>query len=343
MSKYGRVRIKDIAKELDLSTATVSRALNPETEHMVGKDQVKRVRDCARELGYIPNLAAAALRNQKTHVIGVVIPDILNPVFPPMIKGIQSYLFTQGYITIFVFSNNNQEEALEEVRRLAMRNVDGLILASAFLEDRSVSECLLQEIPLVLANRSIQEGHLVHQVLSDDQHGMELAINHLISLGHRHLAHFAGPDTILQGLKRRQAFEWLCQQNNIEFDIINCDQDDTYAFSVDAGRVGALDYLESGGKATGWIAANDLMAIGAIETCRKLNIQIPKDISICGFNDMPMADIVNPSLTTVSVPFEEIGEQAARMLVKEIGSPWPSKQRWLIAPHLVVRESTAKA
>ena len=135
MSKYGRVRIKDIAKELDLSTATVSRALSPETEHMVGKDQVKRVRDCARELGYIPNLAAAALRNQKTHVIGVVIPDILNPVFPPMIKGIQSYLFTQGYITIFVFSNNNQEEALEEVRRLAMRNVDGLILASAFLED----------------------------------------------------------------------------------------------------------------------------------------------------------------------------------------------------------------
>jgi LacI family transcriptional regulator len=343
MSKYGRVRIKDIAKELGLSSATVSRALNPKTEYMIGKDQVKRVRECARELGYIPNLAASALRTQTTNVIGVVIPDILNPVFPPMIKGIQSYLFKQGYVTLFVFSNNNQDEALEEVRRLSMRNVDGMIIASAFLEDRSVSESLLQEIPLVLACRSIHEGHLVHQVLSDDQHGMELAIDHMKQLGHQHLVHFSGPNTILQGLKRRQAFEWFCQQKNIEYDIIDYDQDDEHAFSIEAGRIGALSYLQSGGKATGWIAGNDLMAIGAIKTCREMNIQVPKDVSICGFNNMPMSDIVNPALTTVSISYEEIGEQAARMLVKEIGSPQPNKQRLLIAPHLVVRESTAEA
>lgn len=342
MSKNGRVRIKDIAKELGLSSATVSRALNPETEHMIGKDQVKRVREFARKLGYIPNLAASALRTKKNHVIGVVIPDILNPVFPPMIKGIQSYLFRKGYVTIFVFSNNNQDEALEEVRRLSMRNVDGLIIASAFLEDRCVNEVLLQEIPLVLANRSIKDGHLVHQVLSDDQHGMELAIDHLQSLGHRHLVHFSGPNTILQGLKRRQAFEWLCQQKNMDFDIVDYDQDDKHAFSIEAGRVGANSYLDSGGKATGWIAGNDLMAIGAIKTCRERNIRIPDDISVCGFNDMPMSDMVNPSLTTISIPFEEIGEQAARMLIKEINDPWPSKQRLLMSPHLVVRESTAK-
>ena len=135
MPKKERIRIKDIADTLGLSSATVSRALNPKTEYMVGKDQVKRIKDCVQALGYIPNMGAASLRTQKTKTVGVVIPDILNPVFPPMIKGIQTYLSSMGYVTIFVASNNNQDEALEGVRRLMMRNVDGLIIASAFLED----------------------------------------------------------------------------------------------------------------------------------------------------------------------------------------------------------------
>lgn len=340
-SKKGRVRIKDIADLLNISPATVSRALNPKTERMIGKEQVKRVREAAQKLGYIPNLGAAALRTQVTRTIGVVVPDILNPVFPPMIKGIQSYLSSQGYITIFVASNNNQDEALEEVRRLIMRNVDGLIIASAFLEDKSVNECITQEVPLVLVNRSIRNGEIVHQVLSDEQHGIDLAIQHLRSLGHQHLAYLSGPNTILQSLRRRESFERLCMQANITYDIVDYEQADTHAFSIEAGRDEAEKYLTSGGKATGWIAANDLMALGAMESCRKVNLRIPEDISICGFNNMPLADLVNPSITSISVPFEEIGIQAAKMLVQEINVPWPSKQRLLMSPHLVVRKSTA--
>lgn len=343
MSKRERVRIKDIADKLGISSATVSRALNPKTESLIGKDQIKRVREMAQKLGYIPNIGAASLRTQVTNTIGVVIPDILNPIFPPMIKGIQSYLSSKGYVTIFVASNNDQHEALEEVRRLIMRNVDGLIIASAFLEDDSVNECISKNVPLVLVNRSIRKGELVHQVLSDEQHGIDLAVNHLLSLGHRHLVYLSGPNTILQSLRRREAFEGFCLQRNIAFDIVDYDQDDTYAFSVEAGRNAAEKYLLSKGAATGWIAANDLMALGAIEACRKANLSIPRDISICGFNNMPLTDIVNPSITTISVPFQEIGVQAAKMLLQEIHAPWTSKQRLLMSPHLVVRQSTAAA
>lgn len=341
MYRRERVRIKDIADKLGISSATVSRALSPKTEGLIGKEQVRRVREAAEELGYVPNMGAAALRTQVTKTIGVVIPDIMNPVFPPMIKGIQSYLSSKGYVTIFVASNNNQDEALDEVRRLIMRNVDGLIIASAFLEDKSVNECIAKSIPLVLVNRSIRNGGLVHQVLSDEQHGIDLAINHLLSLGHKHLVYLAGPNTILQSLRRTESFERLCLQGSIAFDIVNYDQADTHAFSIEAGRDGASKYLQTGGKATGWIAGNDLMALGAIELCKKMGLRIPEDISICGFNNMPLADLVNPSITSVSVPFEEIGVQAAKMLVQEINDPWKSKQRLLMSPHLVVRKSTA--
>lgn len=342
MSKRERVRIKDIAGNLGLSPATVSRALNPKTEFMMGKDQVRRVKDCAQKLGYIPNMGAASLRTQKTSTVGVVIPDILNPVFPPMIKGIQKYLSSKGYVTIFVASNNNQNEALEEVRRLMMRNVDGLIVASAFLEDKSVNECISQKVPLVLVNRSIEKGELVHQVLCDEQHGIDLAISHLLSLGHKHLVYLSGPNTILQSLRRRHSFERLSLQRKIKFDIVDFQQDDTHAFSIEAGRGEARSYIASGGEATGWIAGNDLMAIGAMESCHEFNLKIPDDISICGFNNMPLTDIVNPPITTISVPYEEIGVQAAKMLVQEMESPWPGKQRLLMSPHLIVRKSTAQ-
>lgn len=343
MRKKQRVRIKDIAVKLGISPSTVSRALNPKTEALIGKNQVSRVRKAAQELDYVPNFGAAALRTHKTKTIGVVIPDILNPIFAPMIKGIQSYLSNEGYVTIIVANNNRQEQALEEVRRLIMRNVDGLIIASAFLEDKSVNECIAKEVPMVLVNRSIQKSELVHQVLSDEQHGIDLAINHLLSLGHKHLVYLSGPNTISQSLRRSQSFKILCMVGNITYDIIEYEQADTHAFSIEAGRDEAQKYLRSGGEATGWIAANDLMALGAIDACRNANLRVPEDISICGFNNMPLADLVNPSITSVSVPFEEIGVQAAKMLVNEISEPWSDKQRLLMSPHLIVRQSTAVA
>lgn len=332
-----RIRIRDIADHLAVSPATVSRALNPNTEHMIRKEVVAGIKDAARELGYIPSLIATALRTDRTHTVGVAVPDILNPVFPPIINGIQDYLHQNGYLTLIVNTNNDQQVALDEIRRLITRQVDGFILANAFLDDISVRECLLQEIPMVLVNRSITNGNLVHQVLSDDSFGIELAINHLIELGHTRLLHLAGPPKILHGKQRLKAFRQLCRKNKIGEEHMVMD-----AFSVDAGVRGARRFLQQQSKATAILAGNDLMAVGAMDTLRNAGVSVPAEISVVGFNNMPLSDMLSPALTTISIPHREFGNQAARLLLQVIESPDMSRQLVLLTPKLVIRDSTAK-
>jgi len=336
-----KVTIKELALKLGISAATVSRALNPKTQHMIRTSLVDQIRSCAVEMGYIPNISAASLRQQNSQVIGVMIPDILNPVFPPMVKGIQNYLSRHGYVTIFVFSNNDQGEAMDEMRGLLSRGVDGLIIASAFLEDECVNECIVRDVPLVLVNRSIREGRLVNQVLCDDRHGIELLLDHLWDKGHRHVVHLPGPPDILQGHARRLEFETASEKLGFEIDVANEGQESVSPFSLEAGYVLAQNYINAGGRATACLAGNDLMAVGAVKAFREAGWSVPADISVCGFNNMPLADLVDPALTTVAVPYEELGEQAARMMLKELTGKLVSKQRWLLSPHLETRESTA--
>lgn len=332
-----RIKIRDIADNLGVSPATVSRALNPNTEHMIRKEVVAGIKDAARELGYIPSPIATALRTDRTYTVGVAVPDILNPVFPPIINGIQDYLHQNGYLTLIVNTNNDQQVALDEIRRLITRQVDGFILANAFLDDRSVRECLLHGIPMVLVNRSITSGNLVHQVLSDDSFGIELAINHLLELGHTHLLHLAGPPKILHGKQRLKAFRQLCRKNKIREEHMVMD-----AFSVDAGARGARRFLQQRSEATAILAGNDLMAVGAMDTLQNAGVSVPGEISVVGFNNMPLSDMLSPALTTISIPHWEFGNQAARLLLQVIASPDISRQLVLLTPKLVIRESTAK-
>ena len=255
-----RVRIKDVALHLGISTSTVSRALNPKTSNMISSDVVSKVKRAADKLGYTIDFAAASLRNQRTYTVGVIIPDILNPVFPPIIKGIQEYLAKHDFVTFTLFTNNEQDQAIIEMRKLVSRRVDGVIIASAFLQDASVNLCIDNNLPLVTVNRSIKDGHLIHQVMDDENHGIQLAIGHLVDLGHTHIAHIAGPQNILQGIKRKEAFVQHCQARNIQADII-----DATAFTVAAGNEAAQQFLSTQCEATAIVAGNDLIAVGAIQ------------------------------------------------------------------------------
>ena len=162
------------------------------------------------------------------------------------------------------------------------RRVDGIIIASAFLKDSSVEFCLKQNIPLVAVNRSIEAGHLIHQVLDDDAFGIALAVQHLKDLGHRHLVHFAGPQDVLHGVQRRQAFEQCCRARNLVGDMIQ-----TPSFSVSSGIQAATEFLSGPQNATAVIAGNDLIAVGAIKHFLAHSIEVPQDISMVGFNGMP--------------------------------------------------------
>lgn len=331
-----RIRIKDVAQHLGISSSTVSRALNPKTSNMISSDVVTKVKRAADKLGYTMDFAAASLRNQRTYTVGVIIPDILNPVFPPIIKGIQEYLSKHDFVTFTLFTNNQQDQAIIEMKKLVSRRVDGVIIASAFLQDASVNYCIDNKIPLVTVNRSIKDGHLIHQVMDDEHHGIQLAIDHLIALGHTHILHIAGPQNILQGIKRKEAFVQYCRAQNLQAEIIHAE-----SFTVEAGSAAARDFLTSKCSATAIVAGNDLIAVGAIQYLTAHNINVPSQVSIVGYNGMPFAEMLSPALTTVTIPAEQMGQQAARLLLNAIEDQEVPKQKVLLAPKLEVRASTA--
>ncbi|KTD60990.1 LacI family DNA-binding transcriptional regulator [Legionella spiritensis] len=330
-----RIRIKDVADYLGVSTSTVSRALNPGLRAKISTEVIAQVREAAVKLGYVADYTAQSLRKQKTRTIGIVVPDILNPLFPAMIKGAQDYLSREGYVTFIASSNNNQTLAIAEIRNLIARKIDGIIIASAFLKDSSVNYCVRQQLPMVLVNRSIHDEHAAHRVINDDIYGIELAMNHLLELGHRHIVHFAGPQVISQGKERLSTFLDYCAKHELERDVIPLD-----AFTIEAGMQGAELFLKRHKKASAILAANDLMAIGAIQQLQSKGYEIPGDYSVVGFNGMFLSDMISPSLTTIQVPHQQLAEQAARLLLQEIATPGAPRQTLLLTPKLIVRASS---
>jgi LacI family transcriptional regulator len=328
--------MKDIADCLGINLSTVSRALSLETSAKISPDVVKQVQQAARKLGYIGNAAAAGLRRQKSFTIGVVVPDILNPIFPPIIKGAQQLLSKNGYITFIVYSENNQDIARDEIQKLIARQIDGLILANAFLKDSSVQYAVEQGTPLVLVNRTVLRQNGFHQVLSNDAQGISLAMEHLYELGHRKILHLAGPLDVLQGVVRLESFIDCCRRLGVVHEVIQLD-----AFSLEAGKQGAQQMIQQDLDCSAILAGNDLIACGAIQVLTEQGIQVPTDISVVGFNDMPFADMLNPPLTTVSIPLEYLGTQSARLLLEEMATPGGPKRKVLLDPTLVVRDTTA--
>ena len=333
-----KVNIKDVATKADVHPSTVSRVLNPETRSMVSREVADRVTRIADEMGYRRSPLAAGLRTGRTHTVGVLIPDLTNPMFPPIIRGIERSLAEQGYIAILADSDNNQTNESAIVESLKSRHVDGLILATAHRRDPVVSACVSEGIPLVLVNRTIDE-HSVTAVINDDDYGIGLAVSHLVGLGHQWIAYIGGPQDTTTGHDRYLAFRKLMRTGQFRSDndlIQNCK-----AFTENAGRIGFLSVLNKGRKFTAVIAANDLLALGCYDAMTELGLECPLDISVTGFNDMPFMNRVQPPLTSLHIPHDEIGRQAARLLLEKIRNPESPVRTVNLLPELMVRASTA--
>lgn len=332
------VNIKDVAAKANVHPSTVSRVLNPETRSMVSKAVADRVRRIADEMGYAKSTLAYGLRTGRTHTVGVLIPDLTNPMFPPIIRRIERTLAEQGYIAILADSDNNQKNENALVESLKSRSVDGLILATAHRLDSVVSNCVEEHIPLVLVNRTI-DAHSVTAVINDDEYGIELAISHLVGLGHKSIAYIGGPQDTTTGHDRYLAFKKLWRSGKFESHadlILNCK-----AFTEPEGHRGFLSILEKGRKFTAAVAANDLLALGCYDALQEVGLDCPADISVTGFNDMPFVDRLAPPLTSLHIPHEEIGAQAAKLLLERIRNPDSPVRTVNLLPKLMVRGSTA--
>jgi LacI family transcriptional regulator len=329
--------LKDIAKKVGLHPATVSRALNPKTSHLVNPATVAKVRKAASALDYVPNPMASGLRTSRSHTIGVVIPDLTNPLFPGMVRGIQDTLSHAGYTPLLVNTDNDPGSEESVVSSLSARRVDGFIMATARRNHPLLAE-LAQKFPIVLINR-VTDSAQVSSVTADEQHGIRLAVEHLCGLGHTQIAHLAGPVWSSTGHERQQAFARAMRDNGLTAARKPPAVD---AWNVEAATKTATALLEGNPNTTAIVCANDQLALGAVLAAKKLRRKCPKDLSVVGYNDMPFMDLVDPPLTTVRVPQHDIGAEAARLLLSLLveDGAMPTKHVRL-TPELMVRGSTA--
>jgi LacI family transcriptional regulator len=199
------VTLKDVARETGVHVSTVSRALGPNAHNTLTEQVITRVRDAAARMGYVPNRLASGLRTNRTMTVGMMIPDITNPVFPPMVRGVESVLEPLGYASIIVNTDNlvEREQRLADILR--ERGVDGIIHAAVLRHDPRIDAIVAQGTPVVTANRSMESPD-IPAVVNDDAHGIHLMLRHMYDLGHRAITHIAGPEELSTGQIRRQAF-----------------------------------------------------------------------------------------------------------------------------------------
>lgn len=330
--------LRDVAQLAGVHPATASRALNPATRPLVNADPARKVLKAAESLGYQPNPIARSLKTAKTNTVGVVIPDLTNPLFPPIVRGIEDVLSPAGYNAYIVNTDNDPAREEAAVESLRSRQVEGLIVATARRDHPLLVRLHGLGLRMVLVNRKVDDLELP-SVTADDAAGTHLAVAHLAALGHRRVMHLAGPSDTSTGVARARAFRHAVLDHGLDDDaalVVECD----YWSEADGARA-MRAALDSGLKFTAVVAGNDLLALGCYDVFAERGIACPDDVSVVGFNEMPFLDKMRPPLTTVSVPHYEIGFEAARLLLDSIDEPYRHPRSVLLPASLVVRQSTA--
>lgn len=333
----GKIRLRDVAEMAGVHASTVSRVLNPETRGMVSQDVAERVSQTAESLGYSPDSIAYSLKTRRTLTIGVLIPDLTNPVFPPIIQSMEQTLGDAGYTVILTNTGNQEQRTQVLLEKMIARRVDGIVLATSQRNEDLLSTCESAQLPVVLVNR-VAENTSASTVAADEKHGIGLAVTHLAKKGHHRIAHIAGPQTTSTGYGRLHGFKDTMKNNGLEINedlVFYCD-----AYSISEGRRGLESLLNGGKQFTAVVAANDMLAIGCYDALKEFDIDCPEQISITGFNDMLFVDKLSPPLTTVHIPHAEMGRQAAKLLLQQITAPYQSPQHLLLPTQLIVRSST---
>lgn len=332
------VTLKDVAEMAGVDPSIVSRVLNGSKSLSVRPETRERILAAAARLNYRPNGVARSLKLRVTRTLAMLVPDITNPIFAEIFTGVERVAGESGYAVILAHTGEHLEKEDPYVRVMKEKRVDGFILATALTSDRIVSELQAEGYPFVLVNRrarDVQDGFVV----VDDVLGARLAVEHLVSLGHRRIAHLSGPLFTDTGLGRLQGYRSAVRELGLPFEsewVVECD------FREPSGRAGMRKLLAAQNRPTAVFTCNDQVAIGALGALAEAGLRVPDDISVVGFNDLPIVRFLQPPLTTVHLPLAEMGAWAAEMLICKLrGQPLAQPSR-IVAPTLIARGSTAR-
>jgi len=326
--------LKDVAKKASVGVTTVSRFLNNDPTLVIGKDTKTRIIDAVKELNYVPNASARALKVGKTSTFGLVIPDFNNPVYSQIITGIESVLNEKGYHLIVVSLGKGTAKN-SYLKLVTEGRVDGLFIAATFLEDEEIQMLEVLNFPYVLINRLSDKAK--NYVVANDQKAAKKAVSYLIENGHKKIVHLSGDLTTDTGSRRLQGFKEALIAKGFTVDkslIVETE------FTEDSGYKAMQSMLSDRSQNfTAVFAANIRVAFGAMVAIRDQGLKIPEDISVVGFHDITLSKITYPPLTTVKISLEEMGEKAANMLLQLIADE-PGETKIMIENNeLIIRDS----
>jgi LacI family transcriptional regulator len=329
------VTIKDVARQANVSVATVSRALNG---HENVADAVRtRVLAVARELRYSPHHAARSLSSRRTNTIGVVLPDLYGEFFSELMRGVDQVARDHGqHLLVSSYHGNPQEQA--EALRTMRGRVDGLLLMSPYADDTGLAEHLVPTQPAVLINSQTM-GADVPSLNIDNYAAAGEMVRHLAAAGRTRIAFIAGPADNFDARDRLRGYRDALREAvpGAQPWVIEGD------FGEASGHAAATRLLATAPRPDAIFAANDMMALGCLFACQQAGIDVPGEIAIAGFDDIPLARYAHPSLTTMRVDIAGIGAQAMRMLLRRLeAKAEPDDSADVVGVQLIARESTAE-
>ncbi len=326
--------IRDVARVAGVSTATVSHVIN--NTRFVSDEVRARVLEAVERCGYYPNAHARSLASGRSRTLGLLISDISNPFFPELVKAIETAAFERDYDVVLSNTNYDPERTSRYVRRMIERKVAGVALMTSELDGELVKELARREVSVVFLDLG-EPGVHMSNLRVDYETGIEEAIRHLVSLGHREIAFVSGPAHLRSAARRLEAFR-ASLGRHLPRAAERIWQGD---FKLSGGRAAARGMIESGELPTAVVAANDLMAMGAMAEFRAAGLQLPQEVSVVGFDDIAFAALAEPPLTTVRLPLAELGRRAVEALVETINHPEQLGTEIHVPTQLVERGSTA--
>ncbi|MGO1172736.1 MAG: LacI family DNA-binding transcriptional regulator [Actinomycetaceae bacterium] len=330
LDEEDQVGIREVARAAHVSVTTASRALNGTGR--VAETTRARVRAVADELGYRPNELARQLKRGKSSSLGIVVPDITNPFFSELAQGVQEAAARYDSVLLLTATGADPGRTAEAIAQMRARHVAGVVLVEDRLDDDRLVAAL-NGMRFVALDRELDQ-HRATTVTSDHRAGGRLAVQHLVDLGHRRIAHISGRPEIAVARERATGYQEGLAAAGLEVDpslVVEAD------FEEEAGYQGTLRLLDRGTDATAIFAVNDLAAIGAVRALDERGLVVPRDISVVGFDDIHLASYVRPGLTTIHQQIDELGRQAAELLLDEDKE---GRSRMLDV-HVVTRGTTA--
>jgi LacI family transcriptional regulator len=342
--KFNQVTIKDIARELGISPSTVSRALKDHPD--ISVETKKAVNALAEKLNYQPNIVALNLRQKKTNTIGVIIPEIVHFFFSTVISGIEDVAYQAGYNVILCQSNESYQRELTDIKALFNSRVDGMLLSLSRETTNfdHIESIISKGVPIVFYDR-MYNSPTSSKVIVDDYNGAKEAVQHLIDQGCKRIAHLEAAPNLIISIDRLKGFEDALKENNMTVEpelIMEC-----HSGTFEEGKKATRKLLALANPPDAIFANNDPMAMGAMMAIKEKGLKIPQDIALVGFSNWFFGELLEPSLTTVDQPGFEMGQEAARLLIrhiemkeKEVADPVTETK--ILKTKLVIRNSSLK-